>query len=122
MGLDMFACILEKASPSQVDFKDEDAAQLHYWRKHPNLHRLSAATELPARPQNLRMCWARGYAHIEVKQPGVPAALNSVRRERYSVAHARYADGLDHVLVGFSAPHPGRPASSTGCGGRRART
>jgi hypothetical protein len=37
MGLDMYACILEKAPPSQVDFKDEGAAQLHYWRKHPNL-------------------------------------------------------------------------------------
>ena len=22
------------------------------------------------------------------------------------MAHTRYADGLDHVLVGFSAPHP----------------
>jgi hypothetical protein len=38
MGLDMYACILEKAPPSQVDFKGEDAAKLHYWRKHPNLH------------------------------------------------------------------------------------
>ena len=49
---------------------------------------------------------ARGYAHIEVKRPGVSAALNPARRERYSVAHARYADGFDHVLVGLSAPHP----------------
>lgn len=34
----MYACILGKAPPSQVDFKGEDAAELHYWRKHPNLH------------------------------------------------------------------------------------
>ena len=28
----------EGSAPSQVDFTDEGAAQLHYWRKHPNLH------------------------------------------------------------------------------------
>lgn len=38
MGLDMYACFLHDAPPAPVDFKAEDAGELHYWRKHPNLH------------------------------------------------------------------------------------
>jgi hypothetical protein len=38
MGLDMYAMITNNTPESQVDFKAEDATELHYWRKHPNLH------------------------------------------------------------------------------------
>ena len=38
MGLDMYACTINRTPESPVDFKAEDAAELHYWRKHPNLH------------------------------------------------------------------------------------
>jgi len=38
MGLDMYAFVTRKAIP-QTDFDDpDDAFQLFYWRKHPNLH------------------------------------------------------------------------------------
>ena len=38
MGLDMFAMITTEEPTSDVDFKIENAGELHYWRKHPNLH------------------------------------------------------------------------------------
>ena len=38
MGLDMYACAISEAPASPVDFKTEGAAEIHYWRKHPNLH------------------------------------------------------------------------------------
>jgi hypothetical protein len=38
MGLDMFAYTTDKAIPP-VDFQEhDDAEELFYWRKHPNLH------------------------------------------------------------------------------------
>lgn len=38
MGLDMYAYTLESALEKPVDFDADGAADLHYWRKHPNLH------------------------------------------------------------------------------------
>ena len=38
MGLDMYASITKELLASQVDFKPTEASELHYWRKHPNLH------------------------------------------------------------------------------------
>ena len=38
MGLDMYASTLARKPEAPVDFKADDAAALHYWRKHPNLH------------------------------------------------------------------------------------
>ncbi len=38
MGLDMYACTMSEAPAREVDFEDEGAVQIHYWRKHPNLH------------------------------------------------------------------------------------
>jgi len=38
MGLDMYAFATD-SDISQIDFDfPEDARQIHYWRKHPNLH------------------------------------------------------------------------------------
>lgn len=38
MGLDMFAFVTTSEIP-EVDFDDvPDTVELHYWRKHPNLH------------------------------------------------------------------------------------
>jgi hypothetical protein len=38
MGLDMYAYTTNDRLPGQVDFEPETATELHYWRKHPNLH------------------------------------------------------------------------------------
>ena len=38
MGLDMYAMITTQAHPAAVDFRTEKVQELHYWRKHPNLH------------------------------------------------------------------------------------
>lgn len=38
MGLDMYAFATKEKPATQVDFKVEEARELHYWRKHPNLH------------------------------------------------------------------------------------
>ena len=39
MGLDMYVFILKGTPAAEVDFPETAAiAQLHYWRKHPNLH------------------------------------------------------------------------------------
>lgn len=38
MGLDMYACTLREQPATPVDFKAEEVSELHYWRKHPNLH------------------------------------------------------------------------------------
>lgn len=38
MGLDMYACILHEAPEKPVDFEAEAVGEIHYWRKHPNLH------------------------------------------------------------------------------------
>lgn len=38
MGLDMYAHYDFEAPATPVDFKVEDPGELHYWRKHPNLH------------------------------------------------------------------------------------
>lgn len=37
MGLDMYASTLARKPDTPVDFKADDVAELHYWRKHPNL-------------------------------------------------------------------------------------
>jgi len=38
MGLDMYASITTEKLDAPVDFKPKEASELHYWRKHPNLH------------------------------------------------------------------------------------
>ncbi|QOZ38463.1 phosphoglycerate kinase [Bradyrhizobium sp. CCBAU 53421] len=38
MGLDMYAYALNRTPEKPVDFKADDAVEIHYWRKHPNLH------------------------------------------------------------------------------------
>jgi hypothetical protein len=38
MGLDMYAMITPDPVTSPVDFKVENKAEIHYWRKHPDLH------------------------------------------------------------------------------------
>ena len=38
MGLDMYAMTIDHAPARPVDFETREAVELHYWRKHPNLH------------------------------------------------------------------------------------
>jgi hypothetical protein len=38
MGLDMYACTLPRTPDAPVDFERKGATEIHYWRKHPNLH------------------------------------------------------------------------------------
>ena len=38
MGLDMYAMMTSETVTKPVDFEVEQATELHYWRKHPNLH------------------------------------------------------------------------------------
>jgi hypothetical protein len=38
MGLDMYACTTRTKPDSPVDFDVEDATEIQYWRKHPDLH------------------------------------------------------------------------------------
>lgn len=39
MGLDMYANTTKRRLQSSIDFPTRDAdEQIHYWRKHPNLH------------------------------------------------------------------------------------
>jgi len=38
MGLDMYAYATPEQPATPVDFKAGDVSELHYWRKHPNLH------------------------------------------------------------------------------------
>lgn len=38
MGLDMYAHFLFEAPATAVDFEVANYGELHYWRKHPNLH------------------------------------------------------------------------------------
>ncbi len=41
MGLDMYATVIKGKVNSEVDFDTnniQDYEELHYWRKHPNLH------------------------------------------------------------------------------------
>jgi hypothetical protein len=38
MGLDMYAFTTPTKPATPVDFKVEEAHELHYWRKHPDLH------------------------------------------------------------------------------------
>lgn len=38
MGLDMYAMITTETLSGAVDFRAENATELYYWRKHPNLH------------------------------------------------------------------------------------
>jgi hypothetical protein len=38
MGLDMYALTLAQRPSADVDFPIEQADEIHYWRKHPDLH------------------------------------------------------------------------------------
>lgn len=38
MGLDMYAFTTTQKPAQPVDFEDDSEEQIHYWRKHPNLH------------------------------------------------------------------------------------
>lgn len=38
MGLDMYAMVTKEVLDGDVDFKAEEAREIFYWRKHPNLH------------------------------------------------------------------------------------
>lgn len=38
MGLDMYACKTRETITAPVDFDVKDVEEIHYWRKHPNLH------------------------------------------------------------------------------------
>lgn len=43
MGLDMYAMVTKMQPENPVKFETDDAVELHYWRKHPNLHGWMAA-------------------------------------------------------------------------------
>jgi hypothetical protein len=38
MGLDMYAYITNDKIDRPVDFKPQEISEIHYWRKHPDLH------------------------------------------------------------------------------------
>lgn len=38
MGLDMYAVTLTQSPTTEADFPIETGVELHYWRKHPDLH------------------------------------------------------------------------------------
>jgi hypothetical protein len=38
MGLDMYAFATDRTLTTVVDFVCDDAEQIHFWRKHPDLH------------------------------------------------------------------------------------
>jgi hypothetical protein len=38
MGLDMYAYTTQQKPDTPVDFKAGEVSELHYWRKHPDLH------------------------------------------------------------------------------------
>lgn len=38
MGLDMYAFTMTGRPDTNVDFKPDAVTELHYWRKHPDLH------------------------------------------------------------------------------------
>ena len=38
MGLDMFALKTKANLPAEIDFPHVEAEELHYWRKHPDMH------------------------------------------------------------------------------------
>jgi hypothetical protein len=38
MGLDMYALVTPTKPAQTFGFKVDEACELHYWRKHPNLH------------------------------------------------------------------------------------
>jgi hypothetical protein len=38
MGLDMYARTTKEPLAGAVDFKVSEPSELHYWRKHPDLH------------------------------------------------------------------------------------
>lgn len=38
MGLDMYAFTTNETFDKTVDFKPDEYQEIHYWRKHPNLH------------------------------------------------------------------------------------
>ena len=38
MGLDMYAFATKENFEGCTDFEVDDATEIHYWRKHPNLH------------------------------------------------------------------------------------
>src|ERR1700742_4040250 len=38
MGLDMYALTTATKPPAEVDFDPFNTVELHYWRKHPDLH------------------------------------------------------------------------------------
>ena len=38
MGLDMYAYVTKEPFEGCVDFEVEEYTEIHYWRKHPNLH------------------------------------------------------------------------------------
>lgn len=38
MGLDMYAYVTDETPDGNVDFEVGSLSELHYWRKHPNLH------------------------------------------------------------------------------------
>jgi hypothetical protein len=38
MGLDMYAYTTPNHPPRDVDFEVAEASEIHYWRKHPDLH------------------------------------------------------------------------------------
>lgn len=38
MGLDMYAFITKESCEGSVDFEVQQATEIHYWRKHPDLH------------------------------------------------------------------------------------
>lgn len=38
MGLDMYAFTMTTKPATEVDFQPDGVTELHYWRKHPDLH------------------------------------------------------------------------------------
>jgi hypothetical protein len=47
MGLDMYALTTTEKPTSVVDFDTDSHSELHYWRKHPNLHGWSLRAIFP---------------------------------------------------------------------------
>jgi len=78
MGLDMFACTTPEKPLSEVDFTTSQWAELHYWRKHPNLHGwMEQLYHDKGGSQNPFNC-----AAVELKQADLERLETAIREKR----------------------------------------
>ena len=101
MGIDMFALTTTEKPASEVDFDTEQQSELHYWRKHPDLHGWMEKLYREKGGAAESFNWVRMVLGGQICLPGgIPLTLDATLPRSLGSGAWKYRDMAGYTSVG----------------------